>query len=46
VRVVCKPIPNQLYEPAIAVQADGEVLRESCATIEMAGLNVSLCATD
>jgi diacylglycerol kinase (ATP) len=46
VRVVCKPIPNQLYQPAIAVQADGEVLGTSCATIEMAGLDVLLCAAE
>ncbi len=46
VRVVCKPIPNQLYQPAIAVQADGEVLGASCATIEMSGLNVCLCAAE
>jgi diacylglycerol kinase family enzyme len=45
-RVVCKPIPDRAYQPPIAVQADGEVLGASCATIEMAGLNVSLCAAD
>jgi diacylglycerol kinase (ATP) len=45
-RVVCKPIPNQLYQPAIAVQADGEVLGASCATIEMSGLNVCLCSAE
>ena len=44
VRVVCKPISDQTYEPPLAVQADGEVLGASCATIEMAGLNVSLCS--
>ena len=43
-RVVCKPIPGRVYQPPIAVQADGEVLGESCTTIEMAGLNVSLCS--
>jgi diacylglycerol kinase family enzyme len=44
IRVVCKPIPGRTYEPTIAVQADGEVLGASCATIEMSGLNLSLCA--
>jgi diacylglycerol kinase (ATP) len=42
VRVVCRPIPNRTYQPAITVQADGEVLGASCAAIEMAGLNVCL----
>jgi diacylglycerol kinase (ATP) len=46
VRVVCKPTPDLTYEPPIAIQADGEVLGASCATIEMAGLNVCLCAAD
>ena len=41
-RVVCKPIPDRIYQPPIAVQADGEVLGESCATIEMAGLDIFL----
>jgi diacylglycerol kinase (ATP) len=41
-RVVCRPIPQRAYKPAIAVQADGEVLGASCATIEMAGLDVLL----
>jgi diacylglycerol kinase family enzyme len=45
-RVVCKPIPDRVYQPPISVQADGEVLGESCATIEMAGLNISLCSAD
>jgi diacylglycerol kinase (ATP) len=40
--LVCSPIPNQTYKPAIAVQADGEVLGASCAKIEMAGLEVHL----
>jgi len=44
--VVCKPIPGRVYQPPIAVQADGEVLGASCATIEMSGLNVSLCSAD
>jgi diacylglycerol kinase (ATP) len=41
-RVVCRPIPDRAYDPAIAVQADGEVLGVSCAEIEMAGLNLVL----
>jgi diacylglycerol kinase family enzyme len=45
-RVVCKPIPDRVYQPPIAVQADGEVLGASCATIEMSGLNISLCSAD
>jgi diacylglycerol kinase (ATP) len=40
--VVCSPIPDRAYKPAIAVQADGEVLGASCAKIEMAGLDVYL----
>lgn len=40
--VVCSPIPDRAYKPAIAVQADGEVLGSSCAKIEMAGLDVHL----
>jgi diacylglycerol kinase (ATP) len=46
VRVVCRPLSDRIYQPAIAVQADGEVLGASCATIEMAGLNVCLCSAD
>lgn len=45
-RVVCKPIPDRHYQPPIAVQADGELLGVSCATIEMAGVNICLCAAD
>jgi diacylglycerol kinase (ATP) len=41
-RVVCSPIPDRTYDPPIAVQADGEVLGDSSATIEMAGLDVYL----
>jgi diacylglycerol kinase (ATP) len=41
-RVVCSPIANRVYQPAIAVQADGEVLGASCATVEMAGPEVVL----
>src|SRR3984957_7156369 len=44
VRVVCTPIPDRTYAPPLAIQADGEVLGESCATVEMAGLDVLLCA--
>jgi diacylglycerol kinase (ATP) len=46
VRVVCSPIRDHIYEPAIAVQADGEVLGASHATIEMAGLDVYLLSAD
>jgi diacylglycerol kinase (ATP) len=46
VRVVCSPIPDRIYEPPIAVQADGEVLGVSSATIEMAGLDVHLLSAD
>jgi diacylglycerol kinase (ATP) len=46
VRVVCRPIPNRTYQPAIAVQADGEVLGASCAAIEMAGLNLCLLSAN
>lgn len=42
VRVVCRPIPGRSYKPAIAVQADGEVLGTSEATIEMAGVSINL----
>jgi diacylglycerol kinase (ATP) len=42
VRVVCRPIPNRKYHPTITVQADGEVLGSSCATIEMAGIDLCL----
>jgi diacylglycerol kinase (ATP) len=45
-RVVCKPIPGRIYQPPIAVQADGEVLGATCATIEMSGLNICLCSAD
>jgi diacylglycerol kinase (ATP) len=41
-RVECKPIPGVKYEVPIAVEADGEILGASCATIEMAGLSVRL----
>jgi diacylglycerol kinase (ATP) len=44
-RVVCRPIPNRNYNPAITVEADGEVLGTSCAEIEMAGLDVLLCSS-
>jgi diacylglycerol kinase (ATP) len=45
-RVVCSPIPHRAYHPAIAVQADGEVLGASCATIEMAGEDVVLLSPE
>jgi diacylglycerol kinase (ATP) len=46
VRVVCSPIPDRAYKPAIAVQADGEVLGASCARIEMAGVAVQLLSAE
>ncbi len=46
VRVVCKPTPDLTYEPPLSIQADGEVLGVSCATIEMSGLDVSFCVAD
>lgn len=46
VRVVCSAIPDRIYEPPIAVQADGEVLGVRCATVEMAGLDVYLLSAD
>ncbi len=44
-RVVCRPIPDRNYKPALTVQADGEVLGASCAQIEMAGLDVLFCSS-
>ena len=44
-RVVCRPIPGFEYEVPLAVQADGEVLDASCATIEMAGVDLQMLAT-
>jgi diacylglycerol kinase (ATP) len=44
--VVCRPVPNKEYRPSLAVQADGEVLGASCATIEMAGVDVYLLKID
>lgn len=41
-RVRCTPISGLAYSAPMAVEADGEVLGDSCATIEMAGLNVRL----
>lgn len=43
-KVECKPIPGMHYKIPIAVEADGEVLGLSRATIEMAGLSVNLLA--
>jgi diacylglycerol kinase (ATP) len=34
-RVICRPIPQRAYKPALSVQADGEVLGAACAQIEM-----------
>ena len=41
-RVVCRPSVNVIYDPPVAIEADGEVLGASCAEIEMAGVNVVL----
>ncbi len=41
-RVKCRPIPGVTYEVPIAVEADGEILGASCATIEMADATVTL----
>jgi diacylglycerol kinase (ATP) len=41
-RIVCRPIPDYEYEEPILVQADGEVLGETSATITMAKERVSL----
>ena len=41
-RVVCKPIAGFVYEVPLAVQADGEVLDATCATIEMAGVDLRM----
>lgn len=43
-RVVCRPISGLEYKQPIAVQADGEILGYSSATIEMAGVSVKLLA--
>jgi diacylglycerol kinase (ATP) len=45
-RVVCRPIQEMRYEVPIAVEADGEILGASCATIEMAGTNAQFLAAD
>lgn len=41
-RVECAPIPGITYDVPIAVEADGEILGASCATIEMANVSVRL----
>lgn len=41
-RVECRPISGMKYGAPLTVEADGEVLGASCATIEMAGLCVNL----
>ncbi len=41
-RVLIRPIPGHVYRPLLAVQADGEVLGDSCAQIEMAGVAVMM----
>jgi len=39
-RVVCRPIPGAEYPVLVTVEADGEILGASCATIEMTEVNV------
>jgi diacylglycerol kinase (ATP) len=39
-RVVCRPIPGAEYPVPVTVEADGEILGASCATIEMTDVNV------
>ena len=39
-RVVCRPIPGTEYPVPVMVEADGEILGASCATIEMTDVNV------
>lgn len=41
-RVECRTISGLKYKVPVAVEADGEVLGASCATIEMAGVSVKL----
>jgi diacylglycerol kinase (ATP) len=45
-RVVIRPIHGQVYQPLLAVQADGEVLGDSRAEIEMAGVEVIMLSAD
>jgi diacylglycerol kinase family enzyme len=42
IRVECRPIPGMQYRQPITVEADGEILGASSATIEMAGIHVRL----
>jgi diacylglycerol kinase family enzyme len=42
VRVVCRPIAGMQYKQPITVEADGEILGSSSATIEMADVQVRL----
>lgn len=41
-RVDCRPTSGMKYEPPVMVEADGEILGSSCATIEMADVTVKL----
>ncbi len=41
-RVECRAIPGVKYRPLVTVEADGEILGHSCATMEMAGVSVRL----
>jgi diacylglycerol kinase (ATP) len=40
--VVCSSIPDRVYAPELAVQADGEVLGANCARVEMSGQHIHL----
>jgi diacylglycerol kinase (ATP) len=41
-RIECRPIPGRRYRQPLDIQADGEILNSSSATLEMAGVNLSL----
>jgi diacylglycerol kinase family enzyme len=43
-RVACRPIAGATHAAPVAVEADGEILGASCATIEMAGVSVRMLA--
>jgi diacylglycerol kinase family enzyme len=41
-KIECRPIAGMNYSMPISVEADGEILGATCATIEMAGLSVKM----
>ena len=45
-RVECRPIPGKAYSMPIAVEADGEILGASCATIEMTDVCIRFLTHD